>query len=141
MSFKDLDKAERGILRGLITGEGSTSEGLATGFISGDLSFFTGHHKKFSYAWDRLDGGQKAAVIELRELCHVDKFSESPSTIQSFVSDYIEWQKKKFVLEAEIKYLDSLKGDFDYEKAELHFKENLAPGFLDQAKECLSAHL
>lgn len=141
MSFKNLEQAEKGILKGLVTGAVSTSEGIATGFVSGDLSCFTGHFKKINDAWDRLDGSQKSAVIELREFVGVDRYAKEIATVNNFVSLFVEWQIRKFIDKANRAYFDSLRGDFDEEEEQRHFNKNLAPKYRVRAEADLSEYL
>lgn len=96
MSIYDLSFATQGVLKGSILGGGSTSETLAYGFVTGDLKAFQGSYTKFSDAWDRLDSGQKDAVIQIRSLIWngLDWIQEDWNQ-QNFVSGFIRWKHKK----------------------------------------------
>ncbi|WP_413113398.1 hypothetical protein [Thaumasiovibrio sp. DFM-14] len=75
-------------------GVGSTSEGLAYGFITGDLSAFTGRYTDLDEAWCRLDGGQKQAVIDTRNIASMTQTGENdpePVTVDNFVSHFVKW--------------------------------------------------
>lgn len=107
MNINMLPFATLGVIKGSVLGGGSTSETLAYGFVSGDLKAFDGSYQKFTDAWDRLDSGQRDAVIELRELvwCGLSWIQEE-WTQDNFVNGFIKWKRRKLVLDREQKFWD-----------------------------------
>ncbi|EGR4069181.1 hypothetical protein FXE32_17725 [Vibrio cholerae] len=100
MAILNLTLAESTVLNGLVHRGGSTSESLTCGFVTGDLSHFSHHFVRFSDAWERLDSGQRQAVIDVRLRCNLDLEGEK-ITPDNFVSVFIDWKKRQLFTEKE----------------------------------------
>ncbi len=116
IGFNDLDRSSIGVLKGLVSG-GSTSEGIAGGFITGDLDSFDGPYRNFNNAWKRLDIIQRLAVLDFRNACGIDHHFEYSSDsvlmeTEGFVEEFIKWKKKKILNIKEMQWRDE---NWDYE--------------------------
>lgn len=107
MSIQDLTHAEWSVIKGLVHGGGSTSEGLTQGFVTGNLKQFSGHYVRFDDAWQRLDADQRQAVIAIRQECQYgDEVNDV--TEENFVSKFITWKRRKLFFEKEQAFWDRL---------------------------------
>lgn len=107
MTISNLSHAERGVIKGSILGGGSTSETLAGGFVSGDLTMFSGQYERFEDAWARLDEGQRDAVINLRSMIWLGlDWIQEEWTHENFVAGFIRWKYKKLLDEREQVFWD-----------------------------------
>ncbi len=143
--IEKLTHAEWSVIKGLVHGGGSTSEGLTQGFVTGNLKQFSGdyHYVRFDDAWKRLDSGQRQAVIAIRQMCwYGDEVNDV--TEENFVSKFITWKRRKLFFEKEQAFWDRLRGKRPnhieyYENDELPPKERQK--IEASIKKSLSKHL
>ncbi|WP_238787987.1 hypothetical protein [Vibrio navarrensis] len=141
--IEKLTHAEWSVIKGLVHGGGSTSEGLTQGFVTGNLKQFSGdyHYVRFDDAWKRLDSGQRQAVIAIRQMCwYGDEVNDV--TEENFVSKFITWKRRKLFFEKEQAFWDRLSkrpSTERYEDDELPPKERQK--IEASIKKALSKHL
>ncbi|HDY7619967.1 TPA: hypothetical protein RQJ82_002188 [Vibrio vulnificus] len=103
--IQNLTHAEWGVIKGLVHGGGSTSEGLTQGFVTGNLKQFSGHYVRFVDAWERLDSCQKQAVITIRQECQYGDEVNDVNEL-NFVSKFIAWERRKLFAQKEQAFWD-----------------------------------